>query len=68
MGRRAALLAETWPERTRARALVIMQMSFAAGFSLAAATNLVVGPIGWRYVFAAGATPALITLFVRLFV
>jgi MFS family permease len=45
-----------------------MQMSFAAGFSLAAAINLVVGPIGWRYVFAAGATPALITLFVRLFV
>jgi MFS family permease len=64
----AALLAETWPERTRARALVIMQMSFAAGFSLAAAINLVVGPIGWRYVFAAGATPALITLFVRFFV
>jgi MFS family permease len=64
----AALLAETWPERTRARALVIMQMSFAAGFSLAAAINLVVGPIGWRYVFAAGATPALMTLFVRFFV
>jgi MFS family permease len=64
----AALVAETWPEHTRARALVIMQMSFAAGFFLAAAINLVVGPIGWRYVFAAGATPALITLFVRLFV
>ena len=32
------------------------------------AINLVVGPIGWRYVFAAGAAPALITLFVRLFV
>lgn len=64
----AALVAETWPERTRARALVIMQMSFAAGFFLAAVINLVVGPIGWRYVFLVGATPALITLFVRLFV
>jgi MFS family permease len=64
----AALLAETWPERTRARALVVMQMSFAAGFFLAAMINLVIGPIGWRYVFAAGAAPALITLFVRLFV
>jgi MFS family permease len=64
----AALVAETWPERTRARALVIMQMSFAAGFFLAAVINLVIGPIGWRYVFAAGAAPALITLFVRLFV
>jgi MFS family permease len=64
----AALVAETWPERTRARALVVMQMCFAAGFFLAAAINLVIGPIGWRYVFAAGAAPALITLFVRLFV
>jgi MFS family permease len=64
----AALVAESWPERTRSRALVVMQMSFAAGFFLAAAINLVVGPIGWRYVFAAGAAPALITLFVRLFV
>ena len=64
----AALLAETWPERTRARALVVMQMCFAAGFFLAAMINLVIGPIGWRYVFAAGAAPALITLFVRVFV
>src|SRR5262249_17688278 len=63
----AALVAETWPERTRARALVIMQMSFAAGFFLAAVINLFIGPIGWRYVFAAGAGPALITLLVRLF-
>jgi MFS family permease len=64
----AALIAETWPERTRARALIIMQMCFAAGFFLAAAINLVIGPTGWRYVFTAGAVPALITLFVRLFV
>jgi MFS family permease len=64
----AALVAETWPERTRARALVIMQMCFAAGFFLAAAINFVVGPIGWRFVFAAGAVPALMTLFVRILV
>jgi MFS family permease len=64
----AALLAESWPERTRARALVVMQASFAVGFFLAALLNLVVGPIGWRFVFLAGAAPALLTLFVRLFV
>jgi len=64
----AALVAESWPERTRTRALVVMQMCFAAGFFFAAAINLVVGPIGWRYVLAAGAAPALITLFIRLFV
>jgi MFS family permease len=64
----AALVAETWPERTRAHALIIMQMCFAAGFFLAAAINLLVGPIGWRYVFAAGAAPALVTLLIRFFV
>jgi MFS family permease len=64
----AALIAESWPERTRARVLVVMQMCFAAGFFLAALINLIIGPIGWRYVFIAGAAPALITLFVRLFV
>jgi MFS family permease len=32
----AALVAESWPERTRARALVVMQASFAIGFFLAA--------------------------------
>jgi len=64
----AALIAESWPERTRARVLVVMQMCFAGGFFLAAIINLVIGPIGWRYVFIAGAAPALITLFVRVFV
>ena len=64
----AALVAETWPERTRARALVIMQASFAVGFFLAAVINLIVGPFGWRLVFAVCAAPALITLVVRLFV
>src|SRR5215471_14979419 len=64
----AALIAESWPERTRARVLVVMQMCFAAGFFLAAILNLIIGPIGWRYVFIAGSAPALITLFVRVFV
>jgi len=64
----AALIAESWPERTRARVLVVMQMCFAAGFFLAAVINLIIGPTGWRYVFIAGAAPAVITLFVRLFV
>jgi MFS family permease len=64
----AALVAESWPERTRARALVVMQASFAIGFFLAALLNLVVDPIGWRFVFLAGAAPAVLTFFVRLFV
>jgi len=64
----AALVAETWPERTRQRALVAMQMSFAGGFFLAGLLNSLVGPAGWRWIFAAGALPAVLALFVRWFV
>jgi MFS family permease len=64
----AALVAETWPEQSRQRALVVMQMSFAGGFFLAGLLNVVVGPFGWRWVFAAGAAPALFTLVIRKFV
>lgn len=45
-----------------------MQMSFAVGFFLAALLNLIIGPIGWRFVLAAGAAPALLTLGIRRFV
>ena len=64
----AALVAETWPEKTRARALQVMQLSFAIGFFLAALVNLYIGPIGWRWVLVTGAAPAIITLFIRQFV
>lgn len=65
----AALIAETWPENKRARAMQIMQMAFAFGFFLAALDNLVFGPIGgWRLVLAIGALPAIVALGVRRFV
>lgn len=61
----AALVAETWPDRTRGRAMQVMQMSFAFGFFLAALINLTVGPFGWRYVLFIGTVPALLTLLIR---
>jgi len=64
----AALIAETWPEKSRARAMQIMQMAFAFGFFLAALDNLLLGPISWRWVLAAGALPAIIGLVLRRFV
>jgi MFS family permease len=64
----AALVAETWPERLGPRALIVMQLSFAFGVFLAALFNLIIGPIGWRFVFAAGALPTLVTIFIRVFV
>jgi len=62
----AALIAETWPERYRSRAMQFVQLAFSVGFFIAALDNLILGPIGgWRWVLAAGALPALMTLFMR---
>lgn len=64
----AALIAETWPERSRARAMLVMQMAFPFGFFLAAGLNILLGPISWRLVLAAGVLPGLATLFIRAYV
>ncbi|HEY1609688.1 MAG TPA: MFS transporter [Paraburkholderia sp.] len=64
----AALVAESWPGRHRARAMQIMQMAFAFGFLAAALDNLLLGQFGWRWVLGMGAVPALLTILVRRFV
>jgi MFS family permease len=64
----AALIAETWDEKHRARAMQVMQMAFAFGFFVAALDNLLLGPISWRWVLAAGALPAVVGLAIRGFV
>lgn len=64
----AALVAETWPEKSRAKALQVMQLAFAFGFFVAALLNLVIGPFGWRWVLLAGASPAVVTIGIRMFV
>lgn len=61
----AALVAETWPARHRAKAIQIMQMAFAFGFFAAALDNLLLGPLGWRWVIAVGVLPAVLTVFIR---
>jgi MFS family permease len=64
----AALVAEVWPERRRARAAGILQSAWAAGFLLAAALNLLLKDFGWRALFLVGIAPAGVALLVRLFV
>jgi predicted MFS family arabinose efflux permease len=64
----AALIAETWPERYRPSAMQVMQMAFAIGFFLAALNNLLLGPISWRWVYAAGMLPGVVSLIVLYFV
>jgi MFS family permease len=62
----AALVAETWPTELRAKAIAIVQSSWAIGFAVAA---LVAGPVaryfGWRAVFFVGILPALLILWMR---
>ena len=62
----AALVAETWPHRHRAKALALVQSSWAVGYALGAALVALILPhFGWRAVFFAGVFPALITLWFR---
>jgi MFS family permease len=62
----ATLVAETWPTEVRAKAIAVVQSSWAIGFAAAA---LVAGPVaryfGWRAVFFVGILPALLTLWIR---
>ena len=61
----AALIAETWPAKSRAKAAGIMQSSGGIGFFLATGLYLFVGPYGWRWVFALGVLPALVAFYIR---
>jgi MFS family permease len=62
----AALVAETWPAQDRAKALGLVQGSWAIGFALGAALVALVLPhFGWRAVFFAGIAPALVALWVQ---
>jgi MFS family permease len=62
----AALVAETWPDKHRGKALAVVQSSWAVGYALGAALVAVILPrFGWRAVFFAGVIPALITFWFR---
>jgi MFS family permease len=62
----AALVAETWPDAHRGKALGFMQSAWAVGYAAAAAVYALVAPAwGWRGVFFAGLAPALVTLWIR---
>ena len=62
----AALIAETWPAEHRAKALGLMQSTWAIGEMVAAGVVALVLPrFGWRAVFLVGVLPALIVLWIR---
>jgi MFS family permease len=62
----AALIAETWPPEHRAKALGLMQSSWAIGEMIAAGVVALVLPsLGWRAVFFVGVLPALVVFWIR---
>jgi len=62
----ATLVAETWPTERRARALALVQSSYAIGFALSAfVVWAVLLRFHWRAVFFVGVLPALILLWIQ---
>ncbi len=62
----AVLVAETWPDETRARAIGFMQSGWSIGYLLAAGVSAWVLPrFGWRVLFLTGLLPALLAIAIR---
>lgn len=62
----SVLVAESWPAEHRGKAIGFMQAGWAIGYILAALLAAAIVPrFGWRPLFAAGALPALLTLWIR---
>ncbi len=67
----AVLVSETWPAHLRTRAISIMQSGWALGYIAAALLAALVlgrmnlGREAWRWLFAIGVLPALLTLWIR---
>jgi MFS family permease len=62
----ASLVAESFPDEHRGKALGLMQSSWAIGYALAALVVAAVLPhYGWRAVFFVGIIPAILTLWIR---
>ena len=64
----AALVAEVWPEDKRTKAAGLLQSAWAAGFLVAAVLNLLLRNCGWRPIFVVGIAPAVVALFIFLWV
>jgi MFS family permease len=62
----ATLVAETWPDELRAKAISVVQSSWAIGYALAAlVAGIVLRYANWRIVFFVGILPAIVTLWIQ---
>jgi MFS family permease len=62
----ATLVAETWPMEWRAKAIAVVQSSWAIGYALAAlVSGIVLHYANWRTAFFVGILPALVVLWIQ---
>jgi MFS family permease len=62
----ATLVAETWPAHLRAKAIAVVQSSWALGYAAAAlVAGVLLRHANWRVVFFVGIAPALVILWIR---
>jgi len=62
----ATLVAETWPTELRAKAIAVVQSSWAIGYALAAlVAGIVLHYADWRKVFFVGILPALVVFWIQ---
>lgn len=64
----AALVAESVPNEMRARAAAFLQSAAAVGPAIAALVNLAIPAANWRWLFAVGIAPALVTVVIRSYI
>lgn len=61
----AALVVESWPKRHRAKAVQVMAAAAVVGQIAAAVLAIVMFDLGWRWILAVGAVPAIVSLGLR---
>ena len=64
----AALIAEVWRNRYRAKACGVMMSGYAAGFFIAALAYAILGTQGWRFMLGLAVVPAILVWFIRRYV
>jgi MFS family permease len=61
----AVLISECWPREKKLWAICVMNTSWPVGAALTGVFNLGTAALGWRFLFALGVLPALVTFYIR---
>jgi len=60
------ILAELWSSRSRLHATAFLQTGFPCGLLMLGAINLLIGHLGWRWLYIVGMLPAVLAIYMRV--